>query len=573
MTGRGPLPLLGCGLLLLVGGCFRSFGLGVDGGADGGPLPADEGAPPIVEDGGPLPTDDGPPPSPDAGETPPLVLIAVDPTGPANDNMPVVTGTAVPNAEVILYASSACDEALEIGRGMAAPDGTFAIPVEVPDDAITVIHGVAAEAGRRPSLCSVEGLSYIEDSTPPPPPELLRTTPESPADEPMPVLEGEAEAGAVVEIFVDPLCTQPLAVTDATGEGTFEVALTVPEERETVLFGTATDAAGNRSECSSGLAYLEIGDPVGVVLFPPSVALTDEEEITVRGRIPVPLGVRRVRVDGERASTPNGWRDWTVDVDLEPGLNELPVTVELEGGRTLDGPIVEVVRRDLPTGRFLGAALDAGRGRLATIDNGADRLLAASLPTGALSVASGGEVGGGEPLTDPRAVTVDPAANRLYVALSERAVLEVNPVTGNRTELTGVNVGDGPAIGTIDDVAFGGGEVYVLDFGAPSVITEVDPTTGDRRELARYGMEVGARRPIRIAWDPVDDRVVALDVANREIVAVDADGTETVLSGPGLGLGLELPASATAGDVDGLGGDKLVLDGTRQQDVDPATGH
>ncbi|MGF1470085.1 MAG: hypothetical protein ACFCGT_28530 [Sandaracinaceae bacterium] len=233
MARRPPTPadLTAAFLALLAGsaGCYRAF----------------DAAPPPVDQGRPV----------DAGlRTRPPVPSEVRPPGPANLNRVAVLGTAVAGATIVLRAGPRC-EGPPLGAGDADGDGTFAVEVEVPDDTATVIHGTARLAPLPESSCSVEGVLYVEDSTPPPPPELLGTEPVSPSEDRGPRVFGRAEPGSLVRMFLDAACTVRLSATQADDAGSFSLFVGVPEG-PSGLYATATDRAGNTSGCAGPLPYV-----------------------------------------------------------------------------------------------------------------------------------------------------------------------------------------------------------------------------------------------------------------------------------------------------------------------------
>jgi hypothetical protein len=94
-----------------------------------------------------------------------IVLATVSPPGPANDNLPRVSGMAETDASVLLLASPNCGgapAATGTGADLAGPG----IGLAVADDSTTSISGMAIdEAGNR-SACAGP-LKYTEDSTAP----------------------------------------------------------------------------------------------------------------------------------------------------------------------------------------------------------------------------------------------------------------------------------------------------------------------------------------------------------------------------------------------------------------------
>ncbi len=82
---------------------------------------------------------------------------------PANDNHPVVTGSATPGSTVDLYDNPGCTGA-PIGTGTAEQFASPGITATVPDDSITHIYAQATNpAGSSP--CSTSSVTYEEIST------------------------------------------------------------------------------------------------------------------------------------------------------------------------------------------------------------------------------------------------------------------------------------------------------------------------------------------------------------------------------------------------------------------------
>jgi hypothetical protein len=93
-------------------------------------------------------------------------ITSSTPPSPANENNPILNGTADPNAAVTLYTDLACLVGVA-GTSTADSNGDWHIPVTVQDDSSTTFYaGTAA-----PPSCSGPFL-YVEDSTPPPAPAI-----------------------------------------------------------------------------------------------------------------------------------------------------------------------------------------------------------------------------------------------------------------------------------------------------------------------------------------------------------------------------------------------------------------
>ena len=97
------------------------------------------------------------------GEAPDAPTItATDPPSPANDNNPLVRGSAETGSTVSLYASADCSGPAVV----AGPAAYFALPgfgVSVPDNSTTSFSATATDAAGNASDCS-EPMTYVEDS-------------------------------------------------------------------------------------------------------------------------------------------------------------------------------------------------------------------------------------------------------------------------------------------------------------------------------------------------------------------------------------------------------------------------
>lgn len=96
--------------------------------------------------------------------TPPVPRLRTIPGGGANNNTPLVTGTAPGAATVRVYSTPDCSGS-PVAKGSA---GEFAagLPVQVADNTVVVLAAVAVSAGGKASKCS-DPVTYVEDSLTP----------------------------------------------------------------------------------------------------------------------------------------------------------------------------------------------------------------------------------------------------------------------------------------------------------------------------------------------------------------------------------------------------------------------
>ena len=115
--------------------------------------------------------------------------------------------------------------------------------------------------------CSLAFRTYVADLTPPAPPVLTDTDPDSPDSNNSPEVRGTAEALSTVRLYTNAACMAPSVVSGSVA--TFASAglpVTVASDSSTTFYATATDSAGNVSDCSSGLTYVEDSTPPDTII-------------------------------------------------------------------------------------------------------------------------------------------------------------------------------------------------------------------------------------------------------------------------------------------------------------------
>src|SRR5205085_2671611 len=198
--------------------------------------------------------------------------LATSPAAPANDNFPEVSGSAEASSTVKLYTNASCTSAVA-ATGGAAAFSSPGLTVSVGDDSSTTFHATATDAAGNVSPCS-SGVGYVEDSTPPTPPSALSVSPASPANANSPSISGTAEAGSTVKLYTNASCTSAVAASGTAAAFATGLSAAVADNSSTTFSATATDAAGNASSCSSGVAYVEDSTkPASTVGFPADSAV------------------------------------------------------------------------------------------------------------------------------------------------------------------------------------------------------------------------------------------------------------------------------------------------------------
>ncbi len=185
------------------------------------------------------------------------ILIATDPSSPSRTSLaPAVSGSGESGSVVRLYVESCGGAAL--GTAVVGEDGAFVIVGQAQANATTrFVADASDEVGNR-SGCSAP-LAYVHDASAPAAPVLSHTTPPSPSRSVLnPTVHGSAEPGATIQLHTSPSCSSAQAATTIAdpGTGAFALVGSAQANTTTTFYATATDAAGNVSACSNGLAYL-----------------------------------------------------------------------------------------------------------------------------------------------------------------------------------------------------------------------------------------------------------------------------------------------------------------------------
>lgn len=182
------------------------------------------------------------------------VLTATEPASPSRTSLaPKVTGSGEDGATARLYVGTCTDQPLGSAPVTA---GTFQIPGTAAANTTTSFVADQVDAVGNVSACSAP-LPYRHDNQAPAAPTLTSTNPASPSNSVTePTVNGTTEAGATVQLFTGVGCATPLAATIvAAADGSFALVGQAAANTTTTFTAKATDAAGNISACSAGLAY------------------------------------------------------------------------------------------------------------------------------------------------------------------------------------------------------------------------------------------------------------------------------------------------------------------------------
>lgn len=185
------------------------------------------------------------------------VVTSTTPPGPANNNSPIVNGTANKLVLVKLYSDSTCST--QIGIGNTTGDGSFSVSATVADNVTTTIYAKAFN-GSYSSECSTTFVSYTELSTAGANQVVFTSTnPVSPGESLTPRISGTATANSTVELYTTADCSGPAAFTGtASAQGNFAIDVSVSAISTTTFKGLAV-VPGLTSLCStSSITYQNV---------------------------------------------------------------------------------------------------------------------------------------------------------------------------------------------------------------------------------------------------------------------------------------------------------------------------
>ncbi len=142
------------------------------------------------------------------------------------------------------------------------------------------------------------------------------------------------------------------------------------------------------------------------------------------------------------------------------------------------------------------------------------------------------------------------------------AIAKVDPLTKERTTVSGPGVGTGPAFKSPTALTVeADGNILVADFGLSAVV-RVDPATGNRTIVSNTTTGVGLDFVILLAIDVKGDgTIVVADIVNGIMTVDPVSGNRTPLSnnfGAGFGLPFGLPAGVGIG-LDEFGVETLLV--------------
>ncbi len=215
----------------------------------------------------------------------PPVFAGITPSSPANENFPLLSGSAAAGSVISIYADSACTGAA-LSSGTATAFSGAGIQVGVADNSVTDFYAIATLAGIS-STCSTSTVSYQEVTpaggpggggdeggdggggvspgepaapNPPgrPPAPKLTTVPGGTANFNTPLVTGRASGAATVKVFGAAGCRGPVLVKGSAGQFAAGLPVQVADDVTMTFYGVTVDGGGDQSVCSPDPAvYVE----------------------------------------------------------------------------------------------------------------------------------------------------------------------------------------------------------------------------------------------------------------------------------------------------------------------------
>jgi DNA-binding beta-propeller fold protein YncE len=208
-----------------------------------------------------------------------------------------------------------------------------------------------------------------------------------------------------------------------------------------------------------------------------------------------------------------------LEVDLASGDRTL-----VSGDGVGSGPNFEVIR---------GIAIDEERGVALVVDgfNDESALHSVDLATGDRTEVSGPNRGNGDLFACPEDLVLDPDGLSVYVVDDcLEALIRVDRVSGDREVVSGGAIGSGPSLGFVRpglSLDADGRHAFVTDFELG--IVRVDLVTGDRVVVSGPGVGQGSPIESHGEFDPVRGRFFARAKNAVSILAIDLESGDRVM--------------------------------------------
>ena len=284
---------------------------------------------------------------------------------------------------------------------------------------------------------------------------------------------------------------------------------------------------------SSGGGNGDTTAPLATITFPPTLSLTDGDQITVQGTASDDSEITTLRVNGIDAASSDGFSNWQVVVPLTPGSNTLQVeTGDIGLNSSSNAAQVLMTAAGPLMTNSQDLLLDEPNNRLLVLDLGRRAVMAVNLDNGERSVISDRNTPDNNNLLfSPQAMVLDSANNRLLVLQRFEGVLSIDltpgPNLGKRTIISNNSTPDNanpfvrPTSLVLDSA---NDRLLVTDSGANAAILAVSLTDGARSIISNDTTPFITNpfdSPQDLVLDNANDQLLVVDSGLDAIIAVD----------------------------------------------------
>ncbi len=181
-------------------------------------------------------------------------------------------------------------------------------------------------------------------------------------------------------------------------------------------------------------------------------------------------------------------------------------------------------------------------GDILAADSNQKAIIRVDPATGDRSVVSDNSTGTGPSFGNFGGIAVD-SQGFILVTDQTNGVVRIDPLTGNRMVVSGGSIGSGPSFSTfLSGISVAAnGDLLVAD-SLPNTLFRVDATTGDRSVVSSNsvgsGPAFGSSSPRGVAVDDAAGDAFATDISNDVLLRIDLDtGDRSIASGATVGTG------------------------------------
>ncbi len=363
---------------------------------------------------------------------------------------------------------------------------------------------------------------------------------------------------ATDETGVASVTVNGVAASSNDGFATWSAVVQLVEGPNTLTVATVDTLGFGNPMAAQQTVTLTSAPPLATITFPPPNAFSDASTLTVTGTATdTKSTITSVQVNGEDATTSNGFATWRAVVPLTMGEANALTVATVDGAGFTDPAAAEVVvnvaadvsGNAVTFGDGYAIALD---GNLAyVVDFDRDQLVQVDIDTGVKVVISDAVTGSGPDLFGPDGIAlINGGIDALVTNFIPDELLSVAVEGGNRTIISHANPNDDPKISPnvgAGPTLFGpsgiglvdGARVLVSNYAADEII-EVSLVNGDRKIVSADGTRGGGPaflQPDGIVMES-SNRAIVTDALVGAVFAVNlSTGDRTIVSDSSTGSG------------------------------------